>query len=124
MFVRCFVILLLSSYTFGLIRIFHGPYNVSRSLLSPGGPTYVPSPGASYFRCFVLSLICTFVVSYFPHFVISHSSCFTLYSYVHFAPVLCSPILIFHGPMFPGLYVPQYLCSPIPMFPSTLFPDT
>ena len=48
-----------------------GLYNVSRSLCSPGGPTYVPSPSVSYFCCFVLSLICTFVVSYFLYFVVS-----------------------------------------------------
>ena len=115
---------------FDLILIFHGLYNVSRSLCSPGGPTYIPSSSVSYFCCFVLSLICKFVVSYFLYFVayqfryFTHS-CFTLYGSVHFAPVLiCSPILIFHGVMFPDLYFPQYLCSTIPMFPGPMFPDT
>ena len=119
---QCLYVLLLLSCTFGLILIFHGLYNVSRSLCSPGGPTYVPSPSVSYFRCFLLSLICTFVVSYFLYFVVSQFRYFTLQLchtlwFRPFAPVLCSPILIFHGPMVPGLYVPQYLCSPIPMFP-------
>ena len=120
---QCLYVLLLLSCTFGLILIFHGLYNVSRSPCSPGGPTYVPSPSVSYFRCFVLSLICTFVVSYFLYFVVSQFRYLTpqlfhtlsAYGFVHFAPVLCSPILKFHGPMFPSLYVPQYLCSPIPM---------
>ena len=30
---------------------------------------------------------------------------------------LCSPVLMFPEPMFPGAYVPRYLCSPVPMFP-------
>ena len=129
-FVRCFVFLLLLSCTFGLILIFHGLYNVSRSLCSPGGPTYVPSPSVSYFCCFVLSLICTFVVSYFLNFVVSQFRYFTLQSFhttLWYRPFRTGPlfaILIFHSAMFPDLYVPQYLCSPIPMFPGPMFPDT
>ena len=126
--------------------IFHGLYNVPRFLFSPGGLTYVPSPGVSYFRCFALSLICTFVVSYFHTPVVSHFMVLSilhrsfvrgyLYSRVQWSPVsmfpstyvprspcypvLCSPIIPgFHGRMFPGLYAPHYLCSPIPMFPIT-----
>ena len=126
---QCLYALLLLSCTFGLILIFHGLYNVSRSLCSPGGPTYVPSPSVSYFRCFVLSLICTSVVSYFLYFVVSQFRYFTLQLFhtLWFRPFRTSPL--FADTYIPRSYVPRSLCSPIPLFPDPhlpgpMFPDT
>ena len=147
-FVRCFVILLLLSCTFGVILLFDGLYNVSRSLCSPGGSTYVPSPSVSYFCCFVLSLICTFVVSYFLYFVVSQFRYFTLQLFhtLWFRPFrtgplfadtyiprcyvprsLSSSVSMFRDPYVPRSYVTRYLdftvlCSPVSMFPSTYVP--
>ena len=120
---QCLYVLLLLSCTFGLILILHGLYNVSRSLCSPGGPTYVPSPSVSYFRCFVLSLICTFVVLYFLYFVVSQFRCFTpqLFHTLRFRPFRNSPLFAdtYNIPQF---YVPRSLCFPIPMFPDPRVP--
>ena len=143
---QCLYVLLLLSCTFGLILIFHGLYNVSRSLCSQRR-AYLCSISQCfvlslfftfinlYIRCFVLSLFRSISISLFhtpvvSHFMVSSIRTSPLFADTYFPRSygprsLCSPI-----PMFPVLcspilrlhgpnYVPRSLCSPLPMFPNT-----